>query len=40
MALFRTKHPQDQEQGRSLLQGLMILAAVGIIITVVVSQFL
>jgi hypothetical protein len=38
MGLFKAKYPH-QEAGRSLLQGLMILALIGIVITVVFSQF-
>jgi hypothetical protein len=39
MSLRKAPYPRDQEEGRSLLQGLMILAVIGIVITVVISHF-
>ena len=39
MALHKTAQPQQSESGLSLLQGLFILAVIGVVVTVVLSRF-
>ncbi|WP_256977573.1 MULTISPECIES: hypothetical protein [Alcaligenaceae] len=39
MSLRRTTHPQQSESGLSLLQGLFVLAILGVIATVVAASF-
>lgn len=40
MGLFKSSDRGKNESGLSLLQGLLILAIIGIVVTVVIKQFL
>ncbi len=39
MSLHKANHPQQSESGLSLLQGLLVLALLGVIVAVAVSSF-
>ncbi|SAI56971.1 Uncharacterised protein [Bordetella ansorpii] len=39
MALHKTANSQQSESGLSLLQGLFILAVIGVVATVILSRF-
>jgi len=40
MSLHKTANPQQSESGLSLLQGLFVLAVIGVVVTLVVSHYL
>ncbi|MFJ1302440.1 hypothetical protein ACILG0_20965 [Pseudomonadota bacterium AL_CKDN230030165-1A_HGKHYDSX7] len=40
MSLRRTQNAQQSESGLSLLQGLFVLAIIGVVASIVVSSFL
>lgn len=40
MSLRKTANPQQTESGLSLLQGLFVLAILGVVASVIVSSFL
>ncbi|ALX20958.1 Uncharacterised protein [Bordetella pertussis] len=40
MSLRKTSNPQQNESGLSLLQGLFVLAILGVVASVIVSSFL
>ncbi|MEJ2894980.1 hypothetical protein [Bordetella avium] len=40
MSLRKTENQQQSESGLSLLQGLFVLAIIGVVTTVIVSSFL
>ncbi|KCV63570.1 MULTISPECIES: hypothetical protein [Bordetella] len=40
MSLRKTSNPQQTESGLSLLQGLFVLAILGVVASVIVSSFL